>query len=162
MTLCNRVPGQTREALAEPLKSVISAAIDVRIEATYGATKKYVAAGLEGFNRQHMHGRSPKAFAATATVEETVRGGLIAEGIGEWMHISLLWVDDQFRRSGLGTLLLKRAEAEAKGRGATGILVDTFSFQAPEFYEKHGYFAYGRIEDCPEAGMIWFRFKKTL
>ncbi|HEV2510624.1 GNAT family N-acetyltransferase [Bosea sp. (in: a-proteobacteria)] len=137
-------------------------AVSVRVETTYGAAKKIIAAGLEGFNRQHMHGRSPKAFAATANVDGSVRGGLMAEAIGEWMHISLLWVDERFRRSGLGTALLKRAETEARSRGARGVLVDTFSFQAPAFYKMHGYFAYGQIEDCPEAGMTWFRFRKVL
>jgi len=76
------------------------------------------------------------------------------------MHITLLWVDERFRRKGVGSSLLKAAEIEAGKRGARGVLVDTFSFQAPTFYAKHGYSAYGQIEDCPEAGMTWHRFKK--
>lgn len=135
---------------------------DVTVETTYGVAKKFIAAGLDGFNRQHMRGGSPRSFAVTARDNGTVCGGLMADGLGEWMHISLLWVDDGFRRKGFGTQLLKKAEREAKDRGAKGILVDTFSFQAPRFYEKHGYSAYGRIDDCPEAGMAWHRFKKKL
>lgn len=160
MSIPDRELRQMEQAPAE--QRAMSDAVSVRIETTYGAAKKIVAAGLEGFNRQHMHGRSPKAFAATANVDGAVRGGLMAEAIGEWMHISLLWVDEQFRRSGLGTSLLKRAETEARSRGARGVLIDTFSFQAPAFYKKHGYTAYGQIEDCPEAGMTWFRFRKAL
>jgi GNAT superfamily N-acetyltransferase len=73
-----------------------------------------------------------------------------------------LWVEDGFRRRGYGGSLLRKAEAEAKDRGAKGILVDTFSFQAPAFYEKQGYLAYGQVDDFREAGMIWYRFKKAL
>ncbi|WP_346358278.1 GNAT family N-acetyltransferase [Bosea sp. (in: a-proteobacteria)] len=160
MSSSDRKPRQMEQAPAG--QRAMSGAASVRIEATYGAAKKFIAAGLEGFNREHMHGRSPKSFAATANVDGAMRGGLMAEAIGEWMHISLLWVDERFRRSGLGTALLTRAETEARSRGARGVLVDTFSFQAPDFYKMHGYLAYGQIEDCPEAGMTWFRFKKAL
>jgi GNAT superfamily N-acetyltransferase len=136
--------------------------VEVKVETTYGATKKFIAAGLESFNRRHMTRSPPKSFAITAKENGKVRGGLMAEGIGEWMLVSLLWVEDGFRRRGYGTSLLRKAEAEAKGRGAKGILVDTFSFQAPAFYKKQGYSAYGQVNDFPEAGMIWYRFRKTL
>ena len=136
--------------------------MEVKVETTYGATKKFIAAGLESFNRRHMTRSPPKSFAITAKENGKVRGGLMAEGIGEWMLVSLLWVEDGFRRRGYGTSLLRKAEAEAKGRGAKGILVDTFSFQAPAFYKKQGYSAYGQVNDFPEAGMIWYRFRKTL
>jgi GNAT superfamily N-acetyltransferase len=134
--------------------------MEVRVEATYGAAKKIIAAGLESFNRQHLSSGSVKSFAVTARDDERARGGLMAEGIGEWVYVSLLWVEEAFRRRGFGTALLQAAEAEARKRGAKGILVDTFSFQAPAFYGKHGYSAYGRVDDCPEAGMSWHRFKK--
>jgi len=136
--------------------------MEVRLERTYGFTKKLIAAGLEGFNRRHMTGGSPKSFAFTVREGENIRGGLVAEGIGEWMYVSLLWVEDEFRRRGFGTALLQKSEREAKSRGAKGVLVDTFSFQAPAFYRKHGYSAYGQVDDFPEAGMIWHRFKKRL
>jgi GNAT superfamily N-acetyltransferase len=136
--------------------------VEVRIETTYGATKKFVAAGLEAFNREHQAGSPPKSFAVTVRENETVRGGLVAEGVGHWMVFTLLWVEERYRRRGFGASLLRAAEAESKNRGAVGVLVDTYSFQAPAFYRKNGYAAYGQVDDFPEAGMIWFRFKKAL
>ncbi len=136
--------------------------MDVQIETTYGATKKFVAAGLEGFNRTHQTATPPKSFAVTAKEKKVARGGLIAEGVGKWMVVTLLWVEDGFRGRGFGTSLLRAAEVEAKRRGATGLLVDTYSFQAPAFYKKHGYQAYGQVDGFPELGMTWFRFKKAL
>lgn len=136
--------------------------VEIRVEPTYGAAKKFVAAGLEQFNRQHMEAGAPKSFAVTARDEGVERGGVIAEGVGEWMYVTLLWVEEAFRRRGFGTSLLRQAEQEAKQRGAKGILVDTYSFQAPDFYRKHGYSAYGQVADFPQAGMVWFRFMKAL
>ncbi len=136
--------------------------VEIRVEPTYGAAKKLVAAGLEDFNRRHMSASTPRAFAVTATEEGATRGGVIAEGIGEWMYVTLLWVEDAFRRRGFGSSLLREAEREAKQRGAKGILVDTYSFQAPDFYRKHGYSAYGQVEDVPQTGLVWYRFKKAL
>lgn len=136
--------------------------MEIRIETTYGATKKFVAAGLEDFNRKHTSRAAPKSFAVTVRDGGAPRGGLMAEGVGEWIHISLLWVEDGYRRRGFGTLMLQKTETEAKARGAKGILVDTYSFQAPLFYKKHGYSAYGQVDDFPETGMIWYRFKKAL
>jgi GNAT superfamily N-acetyltransferase len=136
--------------------------VEIRVEPTYGAAKKLVAAGLEDFNRRHTSASTPRAFAVTATEEGAARGGVIAEGIGEWMYVTLLWVEDAFRRRGFGSSLLREAEREAKQRGAKGILVDTYSFQAPDFYRKHGYSAYGQVEGVPQTGMVWYRFKKAL
>jgi GNAT superfamily N-acetyltransferase len=136
--------------------------VEVRIETTYGETKKFVAAGLEAFNRQHQTGSPPKSFAVTVRENEAARGGLVAEGLGQWMVFTLLWVENQYRRRGFGTSLLRTAEAESKKRGAVGALVDTYSFQAPAFYRMNGYTAYGQVDDFPEAGMTWFRFKKAL
>lgn len=135
--------------------------MDVRLETTYGATKKFVAAGLEGFNRQHLTSSPPKSFAVTLRKNDAAYGGLVAEGIGDWMVISLLWVEESFRGRGFGTSLLAAAETEAKKRGAAGILVDTYSFQAPAFYRKNGYSSYGQVENFPESGMSWVRFKKV-
>ena len=136
--------------------------VDIRVEPTYGAAKKFIAAGLEDFNRKHMNAGTPKSFAVTAVDNGIARGGVMAEGVGEWMYLTLLWVEEEFRRRGFGTSLLRKAELEAKERGAKGILVDTYSFQAPDFYRKHGYSAYGQIADFPRTGMVWYRFKKAL
>lgn len=42
------------------------------------------------------------------------------------------------------------------------MLVDTFSFQAPEFYEKNGYEKWTKLEDNPVKGMTRYYYKKQL
>ncbi len=134
---------------------------DIRLERTYGEAKKAIAAELERFNRRHTSASPPKSFAVTLREGERFQGGLMAEGVGDWMYVTLLWVAEECRRQGFGTALLQQAEAAAEDRGAKGILVDTYSFQAPAFYKKHGYTVYGEVDDFPEAGMIWYRLKKV-
>ena len=54
------------------------------------------------------------------------------------VYVDTLWVSENHRKNGLGTKMLKLVEQEAKDRGATLIHLDTFDFQAKEFYLRHG------------------------
>jgi GNAT superfamily N-acetyltransferase len=76
-------------------------------------------------------------------------GGLWGHSYYHWLFIDLLVVPDHVRGQGIGTDLLGRAEAEARARGCIGVWLDTFSFQAPQFYPRHGYAAFGEIADYP-------------
>ncbi len=66
--------------------------MEVQIETTYGATKMFVASGLENFNRSHQTASPPKSFAVTVKEKKVARGGLVAEGLGKWMVLTLLWL----------------------------------------------------------------------
>ena len=72
------------------------------------------------------------------------RDGRMVAGISAWavgpdMHIDMLGVDEPYRKSGLGSALLEYIEDLARREGCTTASVDTFSFQAPDFYPLHGY-----------------------
>lgn len=74
-------------------------------------------------------------------------GGLLAVRYWDCMRIDTLWVDDEFRGSGYGRLLLLEIEDIAVQTDCRFIEVDTLSFQAPEFYKKYGYQVIGAVED---------------
>lgn len=78
-----------------------------------------------------------------------------------WMEIDILWVDDHYRGQGSGKKLLEEAENIARSKRCTFIKLNTFSFQAPEFYEKYGYKVIAIIEDAP-LGYKHFYYKKDL
>ena len=67
------------------------------------------------------------------------------------MYVDILWVHEDYRRKGLGSKLLIEAEKEAIHRGCHHVHVDTMSWQAPKFYEKHGYETIGILPDIPKG-----------
>ncbi len=87
--------------------------------------------------------------------------GIIAFCTWNGMHIDSLWVDSALRGMGYGTRLMKIAEEEAIKRGCTIAYTDTFTWQAPGFYEKLGYILYGKLEDFPEGNTLSY-FRKHL
>jgi GNAT superfamily N-acetyltransferase len=92
--------------------------------------------------------------------------GDIAAGLHGWTwgggcRVQTLWVRSDLRRHGYGTRLLAAAEAEARARGCDRLLLDTFSFQAPLFYQKHGYEIVG-VDDDVLSDHKLYRLKKRL
>lgn len=71
--------------------------------------------------------------------------------LGEILYVHVLYVDEKYRKRGLGSRLLKKAEEDAKAKGAKLVHLDTFDFQAKDFYLKHGYEIFGTLEDCPKG-----------
>ncbi|WP_395573046.1 GNAT family N-acetyltransferase [Streptomyces sp. BK79] len=67
-------------------------------------------------------------------------GGLVGHTWATWLHVTYLWVDARHRGRGLGSALLTEAERTAgEERGCTASRVETWDFQAPDFYTRHGY-----------------------
>lgn len=76
------------------------------------------------------------------------------------MYIDILWVDKSYRNSGIGSNLLKYVEDIAKDKGGYMIHLDTFDFQAKEFYLKYGYEIFGELRNCPENHSRFYLQKK--
>ena len=78
-------------------------------------------------------------------------GGILGGTYWGWMYVDILWVHEDHRGKGIGSKLLTEAETEAKARGCHHVHLDTMSWQAPKFYEKHGYSVIGILPDIPEG-----------
>ncbi|MBR5635973.1 MAG: GNAT family N-acetyltransferase [Pseudobutyrivibrio sp.] len=87
--------------------------------------------------------------------------GLTGETFGNWLCIHYLFVEERLRKEGIGSELLLAAEREAKERGCKYAFVDTFSFQAPQFYIRHGYEEVFTLDEYPYTGKRYY-FTKEL
>lgn len=109
-----------------------------------------VRAGLSAYNRQQA---SDDAYQPlTLFVRDGqggVIGGLLGGTIWQWLYVDILWLSDGLRGQGFGSRLLAEAERMARERGCIGSHLDTMSFQALPFYERHGYTIYGVLENFP-------------
>lgn len=88
-------------------------------------------------------------------------GGLTASTYWGWLDIDDFYLPEEFRGQGIGTSLLQTAETIAISRECTRCFVSTFEFQARRFYEIHGYYVTGRLEDYP-PGSTYYWMRKDL
>ena len=86
--------------------------------------------------------------------------GMVAETFGNWLEIEYLYVRDDLRRQGFGSKILEMAEKESKTRGCKYSVVNTFNFQAPNFYEKHGYKEVFALKEYPYTGERYYYTKE--
>jgi GNAT superfamily N-acetyltransferase len=68
-----------------------------------------------------------------------VIGGAVGRTWGSCCELQQLWVAPEQRRQGLATRLLRTFEDHARRRACSTFYLETFSFQAPDFYRKLGY-----------------------
>jgi len=121
-----------------------------------------IGGGLSEYNQQQAgddHGKN-LCFVVRGPDQE-ILGGVIGATYWNWLYINLMWLKEELRGCGYGSRLLLKAEEEARQRGAKHAYLDTFSFQAPEFYRKHGYQVFGELPDFP-AGHKRLFMKKML
>jgi len=90
-----------------------------------------------------------------------VQGGVHGNyGSFGWLHIDTLFVADHLRGRGYANQLMNLIEAEAVRNGCRYAYLDTFSFQAPEFYKRRGYTVFAELEDFPAGHTRYFLRKK--
>lgn len=77
------------------------------------------------------------------------------------LYIDVLWVEEKYRHLGYGAKLIKKVEEDAIKQGGHLAHLDTFDFQAKNFYLKQGYEVFGELEDCP-PGHKRFYLRKYL
>jgi GNAT superfamily N-acetyltransferase len=121
-----------------------------------------VTRGLADFNREKF-GR-----VDTQTLDILVRdkrgeiiGGLLGRSSLGMFFLDLFYLPEALRGGGLGSRLITQAEDEARRRGCTAAFVMTVTFQAPGFYERHGYRRFGEIP-CPPDGATRIFLTKAL
>jgi GNAT superfamily N-acetyltransferase len=118
--------------------------------------------GLYRYNVQQT-GRGDGRWLAifVRDADKAIMAGLSGWTWAGWLKVANLWVRDDVRRRGHGSALLKVAEKEAAARGCTRATLDTYSFQAPLFYQRLGYKIVAAVDDLP-AGHKHYTLVKDL
>lgn len=101
---------------------------------------------LRAYNRMFLRDAGSYCFH----IEEngTIVAGIVAGGACDTLEIEFLFVDETRRGRGLGKRLIAHVEEAARRDGLRRALVNTYSFQAPEFYKKLGYTVIAEIAPC--------------
>ncbi|MGX1175742.1 GNAT family N-acetyltransferase [Pseudomonas sp. R151218B TE3479] len=137
----------------------------LRIERTDTPTdeeRQAILAPLRAYNTAKTGGTVPELVAWLVRDEQDeIVGGLYSRVFFRWLYIELLVVPEQARGQGTGSTLMQMAEALAREKNCVGIWLDTFDFQAPEFYRRHGFTECGLIDDYPPGHQHFF-FQKRL
>jgi GNAT superfamily N-acetyltransferase len=122
-----------------------------------GATDRELRERLIAFNEAHAGPHHHRHLVLSMRDENAaLKAGLAAQMFWNTLYIDLLWVEEACRRRGYGASLLAAAERWAATRGCEVVYLSTFSFQAPAFYVRRGYAAFGELVDSPSGHRrIW-------
>jgi GNAT superfamily N-acetyltransferase len=121
------------------------------------AIEKAISDRLDAYNEPYLPEAAVRRLVLVGRgADGEINAGLVGVSAVNWFFIAYLWVGEAHRRRGAGSRLLAKAEAVAKARGCDFIYLDSFTFQAPEFYRRHGYREFGRLENCPTGfARVW-------
>jgi GNAT superfamily N-acetyltransferase len=89
-----------------------------------------------------------------------ILGGLVGRTSLGLLFVELVFLPKELRGRGLGSRVLRLAEEEAIRRGCCAAVLYTINFQAPGFYERHGWREFGRVP-CHPSGTSRIFMTKT-
>jgi predicted N-acetyltransferase YhbS len=114
--------------------------------------------GLGAYNAPFLQDSRWSYFGLFVRREDrAIQAGLVGNCYAGWLFIALLWVHADLRRSGIGSGLIAEAERHAREFGCHSAWVDTFTFQGPLFYPRHGYREFARLDYPPGHERVFFR-----
>lgn len=118
-----------------------------------------IHACLQAYNAGFITDCDEFCFCARDDAGELLGGVAVSRDL-DCLTIDYLFVAEHARGKGLGGALLVRAEEEGRRQGAKRVILNTFSFQAPDFYERQGYRRFGAVERClGEYGQYFYEKK---
>ena len=127
--------------------------MQVRLENTESQKSQIIGDLIRSYNRSKREVAESEPLNLYVEDEHgEIMAGLVAETFGNWLEIEYLFVKEDLRGQGIGSRLMHQAESEAKKRNCRYVFVNTYQFQAPAFYQKHGYQEVFTLKDYPCTG----------
>jgi ribosomal protein S18 acetylase RimI-like enzyme len=125
---------------------------------------KIIQKGLEDHNKRYQSGGldipTPDISLVLKDTNGIIVGGVITSMLTGIMHLEVLWVDEKYRGQGYGEDLVLQAERIGKEKGYPASQTWTFSFQAPEFYQRIGYEVVGIFDGYTDGITEYVLLKK--
>ncbi|MFY9284525.1 MAG: GNAT family N-acetyltransferase [Miniphocaeibacter sp.] len=127
--------------------------------------KEYIHEKIIEYNKKYLSDEDiefiNEDFCFTIKDEKgEIFGGISGKTKRQILFIDFLWINENIRKKGFGVKLIEEVENFAIKKKCKMIMVDTFSFQAPDFYKNLGYMVYGELEDLPEGYNHYFLYKR--
>lgn len=112
---------------------------------------QYLEDRIYEFNSSATDIADSELLAFFVRERDRIVAGICGNTWGGTCELRQFWVEESQRHRGLGTQLFEAAEQEARRRGCRQVVLMTFSFQAPAFYERHGFEVVATIDDHPRG-----------
>ena len=123
---------------------------------------KYIRDELDNYNNQFAEMYIHRKLNIIITKQDEIVGGLLGGTYWRWLYIDRFWICEKYRKTGLGSRILKMAEEEAVKRGCRFAHLDTHDFQAVGFYQKNGYEIVSSLPDLPDGYNRYLMKKKLI
>jgi GNAT superfamily N-acetyltransferase len=123
-----------------------------------------IGKGLSDFNDETtgISDRRPLAVVVQDPATGETLGGVIGRTSLGLLFLDVFYLPRELRGSGLGSRILAMAEEEGRRRGCRAAVLYTISFQAPGFYQRHGWRIFGEIPCSPPGTSRIFMTKELL
>ncbi|MBP2098120.1 GNAT family N-acetyltransferase [Enterococcus rivorum] len=92
-------------------------------------------------------------FAFVAYYQNEIIGGITAKNFLGEMKIELLAIRSDYQKQGVGGALIQKVKESARKEKCHHLLLNTFSYQAPNFYLKNGFEQLAKIDNFPKEGL---------
>ena len=136
----------------------------VLTDAPDAESRRTIDDGLSGHNVEHAGywDTRPIAVLVQDPASKRTLGGLLGRTSLGLLFIDLVYLPKELRGRDIGTRILQMTEKEALRRGCRAAVLYTISFQAPEFYARHGWREFGRIACEPPGTARVFMTKELV
>lgn len=122
---------------------------DIVVTEEHDIVRKAISNLLSDSAVETLHVFAPEPITIQLADAGHIIGGIAGSTNWDWLYIELLAIESRYRGQGYAKDLVISAEEMAQERGCVGSWVDTFTFQAPEFYRKLGYEQFGELPNYP-------------
>jgi GNAT superfamily N-acetyltransferase len=132
---------------------------NLRFDVTNNPSKKdaaFIEKRLREYNLQFAEDDNHRGLNVFCRKGGEIIGGLLGGTFWHNMYIRRFWLHEDYRRHGIGGVVLGMAETEAIQRGCVYSRFETDIPSALMFYMKHGYSIKFELEDFPPGGISFY------